>query len=139
MNRPKPTLASTMTPFPHSVEEGTSVDEAQSLMLEHGIHHLPVVMGAQLVGILSDGDLLLAGYLVGSGRRVDVGTVCTRQPYAVDVHADLAEVAATMAEKHYGCAIVLKEEKVVGILTTTDLARLVATLLGKEATAPDVA
>lgn len=128
-----------MTPFPHSVEEGTSVDEAQSLMLEHGIHHLPVVMGAQLVGILSDGDLLLAGYLVGSGRRVDVGTVCTRRPYAVDVHTELAEVAATMAQKHYGCAVVLKEEKVVGILTTTDLALLVAKMMGNQETGPDAA
>jgi acetoin utilization protein AcuB len=46
-------VAATATP-------GTSVGEAHRLLREHGIHHLPVLDGDLLVGIVSQRDLLRA-------------------------------------------------------------------------------
>jgi CBS domain-containing protein len=58
-----------------------------------------------------------------------VADVLSDNPYVVDFHARLDEVAATMAKRGIGSAIVMRESKLVGILTTTDICRLLAETL----------
>ena len=41
-----------MTPDPLTATEDTTFAEARSLMIEHGIHHLPVVAGEIPVGVV---------------------------------------------------------------------------------------
>ncbi len=43
------------------------VDRAFEMMEEHGIHHLPVLASDQVVGMVSDRDLLVAGMAEGQG------------------------------------------------------------------------
>ena len=49
-----------MTPDPLSVRPGTPADEATGIMLQHGLHHLPVLDGKQLRGVIRLRDLLAA-------------------------------------------------------------------------------
>ena len=49
--------------------------------------------------------------------------------YVVDAGASLEHVAATMAERHVGSALVTKGGKLVGIFTTTDACRALARVL----------
>ena len=49
-----------MTPYPDSVDAGTSVDEAAQWMLAAGYRHLPVVDHTGLVGMASIKDILWA-------------------------------------------------------------------------------
>ena len=37
-----PTLTTTMTPFPYSIDINQPLKEAIAMMEEHGFHHLPV-------------------------------------------------------------------------------------------------
>jgi acetoin utilization protein AcuB len=57
---------------------------------------------------------------------VQIEEAMTADPYVVDADAPLSEVAATMAERHLGCAIVTEQGRVVGIFTTVDALRAVA-------------
>jgi CBS domain-containing protein len=125
-----PALASVMTPFPHAIDAGDTLGHARSMMAEHDFHHLPVTRADELVGVISDTDLLVAGNLApNGGAQVLVSAVCTRDVYVVDIHTRLDVVAKTMAERHIGSALVTRQGKLVGILTHTDVARVLGEVL----------
>ena len=126
-----PTLAGSMSPFPYSIQPDATLRDARAMMGEHDIHHLPVTdPGGRILGMISDADVLLAGQLAGEAAGAAlVETVYAREPYVVDLHADLAEVVAHMAEARIGSAIVTRQGKLAGILTHTDVCRALAALL----------
>lgn len=103
---------------------------AHKMMREHQIRHLPVLTGGKLMGVLSDRDLNLVETL----RDVDVEKVLvedamTSDPYTVSPDTPLDSVVGTMAEHKYGCAVVMQNNKLVGIFTTVDACRAFAELL----------
>lgn len=118
-----PLIKSIMTPSPLTADKETSVEEAQKLMMEKNIRHLPVVDNNKAVGILSDRDIALA-LLVNHGMEtastLQVGDICTLNAFSVKVSDQLDDVAFTMAEKQIGSALVMDGEKLVGIFTATD-------------------
>ncbi|MDH5491081.1 MAG: CBS domain-containing protein [Myxococcales bacterium] len=130
--RPTPALATVMTPFPYCIGAEASVQEAEAMMAEHAIRHLPVRRRGQIDGLLSAEDLALAGPDAGP-----VGDLCAPRPYIVDLVDPLYDVLEGMAERHAGAAIVLRRGKLAGILTTTDICRAFAVLLGPPSASPD--
>jgi acetoin utilization protein AcuB len=119
-----PAIAAVMTPFPYSIDMDDDVRAASSMMAKHDVRHLPVTKNHQLVGVLSDRDVLLARSLGHHGEQSSVRSVCTPEPYVVDLHTRLDEVLLEMARQHIDCALVKREGKLAGILTTTDVCRL---------------
>jgi acetoin utilization protein AcuB len=119
-----------MTAGPHSVGAHEPMAAAHRLMRQHRIRHLPVLRGGKLVGVVTQRDL----YLVETLRDVDpmvttVEAAMTADVYAVPPNEPLERVAKTMADRKYGCAIVLEGDQVVGIFTTVDALRALANLL----------
>jgi CBS domain-containing protein len=128
----RPTLAATMTAFPHSIEHDRSVRDAKSMMAEHAIHHLPVTREGALVGIISDTDVFLSGTLLpADGADIPIGSVCTKDPYVIDIHTRLDAVVREMAERRIGSALVVRQGKLVGILTHVDVCRVLAVTLAE--------
>ena len=127
-----PKLKSVMTPFPHSIDVGATTERAVQMMEEHGIRHLPVTRAGHLVGIVSEADLRVARAL-GDGPEpnaaLSVGVVCSKDPYVVDLDARLDEVVVEMAGRQIGSAVVTRHDQLAGILTTTDVCRLLGELL----------
>src|SRR5690606_14873480 len=94
--------------------------------------HLPVTRDGRLAGVVSDRDIHIARSLMrtSSGRfDVPVWSVCTRDPYVVDIDTRIDEVADEMANRHIGAAIVVKKDKLAGIITTADICRAYAETL----------
>jgi CBS domain-containing protein len=54
------TAAQVMTRMLHTVTPSTSIDEALTLMTASRVRHLPVLVGAELVGLVSIGDVVKA-------------------------------------------------------------------------------
>lgn len=52
------TVADIYSKNPLTVDEETPLDELATIMAEKGIHTLPVMRGAQLVGIIGKGDII---------------------------------------------------------------------------------
>jgi acetoin utilization protein AcuB len=130
MTQPIATIDAFMTPHPHSIGRDQPLARAHAFMGEHRIRHLPVLDGGRLVGLLSDRDL----HLIESLRDVDptlllVDEAMSIEVYAVRPETPLEEVTATMAERKYGCAVVLDRYKVVGVFTTVDACRALSALL----------
>jgi CBS domain-containing protein len=127
-----PQVKHVMTPFPHSIGEDESIGAAIEMMDTHDIRHLPVTRGHDIVGIISDTDLQVARALWGErpeDATTRIGLICTRMPYTVDLSEPLDRVVLEMAERQVGSVVVLKEERLAGILTTTDVCRLLAEYL----------
>lgn len=114
-----------------TVELEAPLPRAIELMQEHGIRHLPVLDGGTLVGILSEGDLTAVELLERPGlSAVTVAEAMTPDPYTVPQGAPLSEVAQTMADQKYGCAVIVDARgAVLDIFTTNDALRLLAKAL----------
>jgi acetoin utilization protein AcuB len=130
-----PQILAYMTPFPYSVDVDAPLAEAHAFLRERHIRHLPVTERGELVGVLTDRDIKLAlGPDLGSPpeRELAVRDVFQPEAYVVDAGALLVIVAATMAERHLGSALVTRGGKLVGIFTTTDACRALARILREQ-------
>ncbi len=117
-----PSVAHYMTRIPRTVERADSVGRAHALMRELEIHHLPVTDQGKLVGEVSMRDLLVIEGLDGvDATRVPVEEAMIAEPYTVASETPIDEVAAHMAARRIGSAIVTDGDGVIeGIFTTTD-------------------
>jgi acetoin utilization protein AcuB len=107
-----------------------SLAEALELMDELGIRHLPVVEGKKIVGIVSDRDIHLLKSLKGvESHHLHVDDAMTPHPYHAAPDAPLEEVAAVMADRKLGSALVMENGRVVGIFTAVDGLRVLAEIL----------
>ena len=126
-----PTLAAAMSPFPYAIEASQTLREARDMMSAHDIHHLPVTQAGELHGVITNTDILLATSLVAGGAaNVLVEDTFTEPAYVVDLHSDLATVVLEMAARRISSALVTREGKLAGILTTTDICLQLGELLG---------
>jgi acetoin utilization protein AcuB len=130
MSKPIPAIQKYMTTSPHSIGVEQPLSKAHDMMREHGIRHLPVLHGGKLLGMLTDRDLHLVESLVGvDPTKVKVEEAMATVVYAVSPESPLDEVVGTMAEHKYGSAVIMQNQKVVGIFTTVDACRALAELL----------
>lgn len=115
---------------PVTAHLGQKPSEAQAAMMNGGFHHLPVVDGKKLVGIITSTDLLRASYEYGVDSR-QTATVLdhTRtladlmQPNPVFVNPDdtVRHATTVLAEGFFHALPVVEGGDLVGIITTTDL------------------
>jgi len=125
-----------MTPDPLTVDPGLSVSGAYRLMKELGIRRLPVVAGDRLVGIVTLGDLRAA---VASPKanlnifemafhmeRVTVMQIMTHQVITVTLDTPIEAACELMLKHKIGGLPVVADGRLVGILTESDIFRLVA-------------
>ena len=95
-------------------------------MKGHAIRHLPVMDGAKLVGVITQRDiaLVLDPSLGQALEGTSVGDVCSTDLYVVELTEPLDRVLAHMSKRHIGSALVVKQGRLAGILTVTDVCRL---------------
>jgi CBS domain-containing protein len=98
---------------------------AAQVMLWAGIRHLPVVRGREVVGVLSERDILRRNGEVGAKTAArEPVTQAMRSP-AVVVGPDdlLVDALSLMLQRKIGCLPVVDAHGLAGILTTSDLLR----------------
>ena len=129
-----------MTKDPLTVAPDTPVLEAINLLKSKGFRRLPVVKDGKLVGLVTDKDLKDAmpskattlsvwemNYLLS---KLTVQEVMARPVITVEAEAPLEKAALLMEEKKIGGLPVMEGEKLVGIITVTDVLRAFVEVLG---------
>jgi acetoin utilization protein AcuB len=126
-----------MTREPTTVRSRVSIREALSTLKEVDARHLPVVDGRELVGILSDRDLLELRNVLDDP---DADTSVLERPVsaymstdlaAVDPETELAEAIDIMLERRVGALPVVQAETeiLVGIVSYVDVLKAARELL----------
>lgn len=120
------TVGEVMTAHVHVIGMESGLSEARTLMAEHGIRHLPVMDGRNVVGLLSERDLSkLEGFPMLSMSSVTVPDAMSTLPYVVEPDTPLVDVLRTLLEQRLGSAVVTDTNgTVVGIFTATDAIKL---------------
>lgn len=119
-----------MTVQPCTVAADLALADALDRMEANNIRHLLVTRDAHLVGVISNRDISLAQSLPGiNAKKLKVSDAMSEHVYMCDAATPLAEVAAEMEDHRYGCVVVLQDELVVGIFTTTDAMRAIRTIV----------
>ena len=116
------------------------IQDALQLMKKENIRRVPVVKDGKLVGIVSDKDLLNASpsqatslsvwelhYLLS---KITVSEVMTKGVIVVSEDTPIEEAARIMADNKIGGLPVMRGSGVVGIITETDIFRLMLELTG---------
>ena len=115
------------------VEPTRTLAEAARLMREHSIRHLPIVEDGEPIGVISERDVHLVETLPDvDPARITVAEAMRDELYLVDPEAPLDQVARHMAEHRYGCAIVARGSRIVGLFTTTDALRALSVLMTRD-------
>jgi acetoin utilization protein AcuB len=109
-----------MTRVPVTLEPGSSVATAREVMTLRMIHHLPIVEGGNLVGILAERDVQVLAAVPGVDlERVEVSRVMGK-PHAVWTETGLDAVAELMREQHCDCVVIRDRGGLKGIFTVVD-------------------
>lgn len=131
MSKAVPHVSQFMTACPITVERTMTLAGAASLMKEHGIRHLPVMAGNKLLGVITERDIALAcSFELVEPKKVSVYGAMAEELYTVEPDAPIDEVVATMGQRRLGSAIVLGDERILGIFTTVDVCRAFSELIG---------
>jgi acetoin utilization protein AcuB/CBS domain-containing protein len=116
-----------------TVNIAAPLSEALTLMREHDVRRLPVVIDTgELRGIITQGDIRGADVLRAAGinsvdigeafRHIKVYSVMTENPITVTPETSLREAAMLMIENKIGGLPVVDEDLlVIGIITESDL------------------
>ncbi len=130
-----------MSTRPITVKEDTPIDHALKLMRDEKVRRLPVLnKKGEMVGIVSEKDLLYVSpspatslsmhelhYLLS---RLTVGKVMTKDVIIVSEYTSLEEAARIMADNKIGGLPVVRDGKLVGIITESDLFKIFVEILG---------
>jgi CBS domain-containing protein len=141
-----------MTPDPLVIAPDVPVTDAAKLMTEKNIGALPVVSEGKMVGLVTEGDLimqdvklefptyihLLDGFIMYPPAAVKfenelrkavaatIADVMSRDPKTVTVDAPLEVVASLLAEDDVSRLPVMEGDKLVGIISKHDIVKAIA-------------
>jgi|SRR5579862_672227 len=107
-----------------------TASSALAFMEKKNIRRLPVVRDGRLVGIVTLSDLHGAGRKPRSGPVQTVGQLMTPRPVTVQRDDTLEAAAQLMMSRKISGLPVMDGDRVVGILTESDLFRSLCQMLG---------
>jgi acetoin utilization protein AcuB len=116
-------VAEVMTTGVKTVRPETSAADAWESMRRQGIHHLVVMRGSTVAGVLSDRDM--SGQDGGRLRAAfSVEDLMTNAVVTVEPRDTIRTVANRMRGRTLGCVPVVEGPRLKGIVTVSDLLQL---------------
>jgi acetoin utilization protein AcuB len=123
-----------MSKHPLTANGEESIADTHRYMEEQNVRHLPVVdKSGQMIGLVTEEDLLKAEPSSATSlsvweinsllTKVKVKQVMVRDVVTTKEDVPIEEAAQLMLEHRIGCLPVLRDGKLVGIITETDLFR----------------
>ena len=119
-----------------TLHHGDPVSKARKLIRDHGVHHLPVVNGHEIVGIISASDILRVSFgdaFDADERAVDatldhtmtIEEIMNKDPRVLRKDSTVRDAADILSKgEFHSVPIVDSDHKsLVGMVTSTDLIR----------------
>lgn len=126
------TIAEVMSPDPVTVSMDDTLQAIEELFHRHHFHHVMVISGRRLCGVISDRDVLrhrspFAQTICEQHRdeatlKLHAHQIMTRRPITVVPSTDVLAAAEIMVERRISCLPVVGDaEQLVGVVTWKDL------------------
>lgn len=123
-----------------TISPDSTFSEAMDLIRKKGIRRLPVVKDGKVVGIVTEKDLLSASpsqattldvwELTSLLNKLKIKQIMRKEVIHVHPNTPIEDAAKIMADKKIGSLVVLEEEKLVGIITESDIFKVFTNMLG---------
>jgi acetoin utilization protein AcuB len=123
-----------------AVDEKTSLHDARKIMETHRIRRLPVMKRDKLVGLVTKHMLLEASpspatslsihemhYLLA---KMTVKEIMIKKPYTISPDMPAEEALQVGQEMGYGAFPVVEDGRLVGVVTESDIVRIMTRVLG---------
>lgn len=128
-----------MTKDPITVHHGDPISKVRQIFQENDIHHLPVVSGKELKGIISWTDLMRVSFgdaFNQNDTAVDatldhtfsIEDIMKESPRTLAPNSSIRDAAVTLSEADFHALPVIENGELAGIVTTKDLMRFLAEL-----------
>jgi acetoin utilization protein AcuB len=131
-----------MTTEVTSLQETDSLLDARMVFIRSNFRHLPVLRGKQLVGVVTEHDVkqfapsLMSGVSPEEYNQVlestPISQAMTRDPVTVRPDQLVFDAATTLYARRLGCLPVVENGELVGIVTTTDMLRLLVRMIREQ-------
>jgi acetoin utilization protein AcuB len=126
-----------------TIDVNDCIEDAVNLLLENDKRTLPVMENNKLVGVITDRDLKMASVsdttaldahaFVHLTSKIKVKFIMTKNPITIPFDFTVEETASILLKhKISGAPVVNHEGKIVGIISQTDLFRVMISLTGLE-------
>lgn len=136
-----------MTTEVTTLQETDTLLDATMIFVRSTLRHLPVLRDKTLVGVVTERDVKQFAPSVLSGISPDeynqlmestpISRVMTRDAATVTPDQSMYEAVKILTTRRIGCLPVVENGELKGILTTTDMLKLLSRMLEVPATGPE--
>lgn len=116
------TLKDIMTMEIATLDPDATLKEAATLMLERDIGNVLVMDGDQLLGILTDRDIVIRAVAYGRDVGASVRDFVSTDVFTLDVDTSVEDAAREMSRRQVRRLPVTRDGKVIGMISLGDLA-----------------
>lgn len=101
-----------------------TLGEVRAILLEKHIHHIPIVEGRKLVGMITSWDIFKLGKSAEEYSSIKIKEVMTTRVATLDPDQHLGAVAEVLTRHlFHAVPIVNDDHELLGIVTSTDIVR----------------
>ena len=112
-----------------------SIERTKEIFKQYKVHHIPVVVGEKVVGIISMGDVMLwssiqsyqVGPMISNKNNISISCVeeiMTANPVCIQKDDMLSKALELMVKYRINALPVIDDNKLVGIVTSYDFLKL---------------
>jgi len=123
-------ISHVMTTNVKTVQISQKMSEVLRILAENQIHHVPVVDGRRLSGMISTTDIIRLNITVSTADEWSIEEVMKRNLVTIDINDSVRKAAQLLSDGIFHSLPVINNERhLVGIITSTDLIRYLVKLL----------
>jgi acetoin utilization protein AcuB len=129
-----------MTANPFTISPEQSISDAKEIMEQHSVRRLPVVKDGKLVGVVSREDINRSSPSIATSlsmneityllAKTKIKKIMAKNPIVISPDALLEEAAILMRDNSVSFLPVVRDNKLVGIITESDIFDSFIELLG---------
>lgn len=122
-------ISHVMTTNVKTVQINQKMSEVLRILSENQIHHVPVIDGRKLVGIISTTDIIRLNITVSTADGWFIERVMKKNLVTIEIRDTVRKAAQLMSDGiFHSLPVIDKDGHLVGIITSTDLIRYLVKL-----------
>lgn len=122
-------ISHVMTTNVKTVQINQKISEVLRILSENQIHHVPVIDGRKLVGIISTTDIIRLNITVSTADGWSIERVMKKNLVTIEIRDTVRKAAQLMSDGiFHSLPVIDKDGHLVGIITSTDLIRYLVKL-----------